>query len=317
MVRNWYSTYHMTDMTGSLFPTEAEAERLLVGPESMTWRSASDARLYLVMLYPLLLQVAHPTVGAGVRDFSDFEERPWDRLLRTLDYVSLIVYGGPDAIATGRRLRAMHKGFTGVREDGERYYALEPEAYAWVHATLLESYVTGHAHYGRPMSRPEVDAFYQEYRGLGRLLGVRERDLPETWDGFREYFDSVVETQLVRTESVDRVLRSVKHAVNPLPPIPDPVWRVLRLPASYSLWVGGIGLMAPELRNRLGIEWSRAEELSFRGLGAFTRTLTPVMPKRLRIMGPDQLRLRRRAIARGPLGSGAETGLPPRSSLAA
>src|SRR5947209_20205911 len=104
---------------GSLFPSDTEAEALLVGPESMTWQRASDARLYLVMLYPLLLQVAHPTVGAGVRDYSDFESRPWDRLWRTLDYVSLIVYGGHDAIATGRRLRALHKGFTGVREDGE------------------------------------------------------------------------------------------------------------------------------------------------------------------------------------------------------
>ena len=55
-------------------------------------------RLYAVMLYPLLLQVAHPTVAAGVRDYSDFERRPWDRLMRTLDYVSLLVYGGPDAI---------------------------------------------------------------------------------------------------------------------------------------------------------------------------------------------------------------------------
>ncbi|MDQ6607222.1 MAG: DUF2236 domain-containing protein [Actinomycetota bacterium] len=302
-------------MNGTLFPTGTEAERLLVGPESMTWRSASDARLYLVMLYPLLLQVAHPTVGAGVRDFSDFEQRPWDRLLRTLDYVSLIVYGGPDAIATGRRLRAMHKGFTGVREDGERYYALEPEAYAWVHATLLESYVAGHAHFGRPMSRPEVDAFYREYRGLGRLLGVRERDLPETWEGFREYFDAVVANELVRTESVDRVIRSVKNAANPLPPIPDPLWRVLRLPASYSLWVGGVGLMAPELRGRLGIEFSRAEALAFRGLGTFSRALTPLMPKRLLITGPGQLRLRRRAIAHGPLGRDARTG--PRSSLAA
>ena len=57
------------------------------------------------MLYPLLLQVAHPTVGAGVHDYSDFEQRPWDRLMKTIDYVSLLVYGGRDAAAAGRRLR--------------------------------------------------------------------------------------------------------------------------------------------------------------------------------------------------------------------
>src|SRR5205085_12678352 len=164
MVRLCYCSYHM-----SLFPTDEELDSLLVGPDSVTWRFASDARLYLVMLYPLLLQVAHPTVAAGVHDYSDFEQRPWDRLLRTLDYVSLLVYSGEEAVAVGRRLRELHKQFRGTREDGERYYALEPEAYAWVHATLLESYVVGHAQLGSAVSAPETETFYREYRRLGRL----------------------------------------------------------------------------------------------------------------------------------------------------
>jgi hypothetical protein len=39
-------------------------------------------------------------------------------------------------------------------------------------------------------------------------------------------------------------------------------------------------------------------------IGAVTRRLTPVMPKALLISGPAQLRWRRKAIARGPLGDG-------------
>lgn len=38
------------------------------------------------------------------------------------------------------------------------------------------------------MSRAETERFYGEYRGLGRLIGVRERDLPETWPQFCVYF---------------------------------------------------------------------------------------------------------------------------------
>jgi uncharacterized protein (DUF2236 family) len=299
-------------VSGTLFPEDAEIERLLVGPESVTWRYASDARLYSVMLYPLLLQVAHPTVGAGVRDYSDFDQRPYDRLLRTLDYVSLLVYGGDEAAAVGRRLRAMHKGFQGVREDGERYYALEPTAYAWVHATLLESYVAGHRHFGRPMRPDQVERFYAEYRGLGRLVGVREHDLPPDWASFRVYFDGMVERELVRTASVDRVLSSIVHARPPLP-LPQSIWRALRLPASRALWLGGIGLMAPSLRERLGIEWSPRDERQFRALSAVSRRMTPVLPRRAQIIGPAQLRLRRRAIARGPLGPGAGSGRPARA----
>jgi len=111
-------------VAAQLFPTEDQLEEILVGPGSVTWRLASDSRLYFVMLYPLLLQVAHPTVGAGVRDYSDFEARPWKRLMTTLDYVTLLVYGERDAVTAGQRLRALHKRFRGVREDGKPYHAL-------------------------------------------------------------------------------------------------------------------------------------------------------------------------------------------------
>lgn len=289
-------------------PTKDEAAELLVGPESIAWRCVSDARLYLVMLYPLLLQVAHPTVGAGVRDFSDFEHRPWNRLLRTLDYVSLLVYGGEEAIAAGRRLRALHKGFQGERDDGRRYYALEPEAYAWVHGTLLHTYVAGHAHFGTRMSPAEVERFYREYRGLGRLVGVRERDLPDDWAGFCRYFERTVQTELEHNESVDRVLRAVRDPLKPPVPLPTPLWRLLRIPARRSLLVGGIGLMSPSLRSRLRIGWSPGDEAAFQALGALSRATTPLLPQALRIMGPAQLRMRRRAIARGPLGPAADAG---------
>src|SRR5947209_17113579 len=105
----------------ALFPSDEELDEIIVGPDSVAWRITSDARLYFAMLYPLLLQVAHPTVSAGVCDYSDFERRPWDRLLGTLEYVSLLVYGGADAVPAGRRLRALHQRFHGVREDGTSY----------------------------------------------------------------------------------------------------------------------------------------------------------------------------------------------------
>jgi uncharacterized protein (DUF2236 family) len=292
----------------TLFPAEHEIPSLLVGPDSVTWRFSSDARLYFVMLYALLLQVAHPVVGAGVRDYSDFEQRPWNRLLRTIDYVTVLVYGGADAVAMGRRLRGLHKGFKGVREDGKPYYALEPEAYAWVHATLLETYVAGHEHFGRPMRLDQKERFYREYRGLGRLIGVREKDLPATWSGFRAYFDETCATELVRTVSVDRVLAATQGDVPPpLPIMPDLLWRAIKVPASRGMWLGGVGMLAPELRAKLGIPWTERDERQFNSIGRASRALTPVLPKPLRIVGPTQLRMRRRAIARGPLGSRGES----------
>jgi uncharacterized protein (DUF2236 family) len=292
-------------MAAPVFPTERELERIIVGPQSVSWRYGSDVRLYFVILYPLLLQVAHPTVGAGVRDYSDFERRPWNRLLRTIDYVSLLVYGGPDAITAGRRLRELHKRFQGTRDDGKRYSALEPDAYAWVHATLLETYVAGHAHFGTPMTERETEQFYGEYRSLGRLIGVRERDLPDDWIEFRRYFEETVAHVLTRTESVDRVLHAIRYVAPPPLPIPGPLWRAIRIPAHRTLWLGGLGLMDAGLRERLGVRWRRVDEAQFRALGAVSRGLGAVLPERLKITGPQQLRWRRAAIASGPLGEGA------------
>jgi uncharacterized protein (DUF2236 family) len=291
-------------MTTDVFPSAAEAEQFLVGPDSLSWRRTSDIRLYLVMVYALLLQVAHPTVGAGVRDYSDFEQHPWHRLLRTVDYVTLLVYGGAQAIPAGRRLRELHKRFTGIRADGERYHALEPDAYAWVHATLIETYVTGHAHFGEPMTREETERFYSEYRRLGRLIGVRERDLPPTWSMFREYFEQMATEELRHNDSVDRVLRAIRKVPPPPVNVPDLLWRVIRIPAGDALRLGGVGPMGPQLRERLRIPWNWRDELRFRALGTASRSLSPVLPRSLKLTGPAQLEYRRAAIDGGPLGSG-------------
>jgi uncharacterized protein (DUF2236 family) len=289
----------------TVYPADEELDQLLVGTESITWRIASDARLWVVMLYPLLLQVAHPTVGAGVRDFSDFERHPWERLLGTVDYLTLLVYGGRQAAPAGRRLREMHRPMRGVREDGRPYHALEPDAYAWVHATLLMAYAAGHARFGTPLRDDELRGFYDEYRKLGRLIGVRNRDLPDDWDGFVRYYDHMVERELVRTEAVDQVLRALRNTPPPPAPVTGAMWPVIRTPARRALWLGGVGLLGPSLRERLEIRWSRLDEAQFRALGVASRSLTPVMPESFRVTGPEQLRYRERAIAAGPLGRAA------------
>ena len=93
-------------------------------------------------------------------------------------------------------------------------------------------------------------------------------------------------------------------------PLPGPLSAVTRIPVGRALWLGGVGLLAPELRRRLEIPWNVVDEVSFRALGRLTRAMTPVMPERLLIAGPGQLRARRSAIAAGPLGD--EAGRPAR-----
>jgi uncharacterized protein (DUF2236 family) len=279
----------------SLYPEPA------VRPGSITWRRASDPRLFLTAGYALLLQVAHPTVGSGVRDHSTFEQDPWGRLLRTVDYVNLAVYAGPDAAKVGPKLRAYHQAIKGINPDGGHYYALEPEAFAWVHATLADALVKGHEHFGQPLRPAEKEAMYREWLGIGRTLGIRPSDLPAAWSGFYAYFDEMVANRLVLNDTVDRVLRSLRTSKPPLTVLPRLLWTGAAYPAAHVLELATAGLLPPALRQRLGLSWNQAQAGELAALGAASRTLTPLLPQRLKIMGPDYLRLRRRQIARGPL----------------
>jgi uncharacterized protein (DUF2236 family) len=180
-------------MTQRVLPDAEEFAQLAPGPGSVTWRAAGDVRLLSAAGYALVLQVAHPTVGAGVSQHSSFRNDPWGRLLRTLDYVNGTVYGGPElAGAIGRRVRGLHRSIRGVKDGGGRYHALEPAAFAWVHATLAASIVHSSAQLARPLGAEERERFWSEWRAVGRLVGVRDRDLPDDWAGFEAYFDYMI-----------------------------------------------------------------------------------------------------------------------------
>jgi uncharacterized protein (DUF2236 family) len=291
----------MRRVTG-VFPEPAEAVRLAVGPESIVWRRAGDARTMFGAGAALLLQVAHPTVAAGVREHSNFKEDPWGRLWRTLDYVHMLVYGGPDgAINTGRAMRAMHRRIKGTAPDGRRYHALEPEAYAWVHATLAETIVGAHDRFGRPFSDEQRSRFWDDWRGLGRLLGIRDGDLPATWPAFRGYVDEMCATKLEPSDVVDDVLESL---ADPKPPdvrgLGPRTWKAVTLPTSHTMRLATIGLLPETARRALDLEWTRAMELELNAIGRLSRSTTPILPRSLRIVGPSYLRWRRDEIERGP-----------------
>jgi uncharacterized protein (DUF2236 family) len=279
--------------------SEQQARALTLGPESVSWRYASDLRLFFGSLSALLLQVAHPTVGSGVRDHSNFVREPWARLFRTIDWVNLTIYGGEDAVEVSVKLREIHRRIRGTNPDGSRYNALEPGAYAWVHATLIYSVVNGQRLFGSGMRPAEVDRMYREWLGLGALLGLRDGDLPEDWPGLLAYIDDVIATKLVHHPTVDVVLRASARPARPesLPGWTDPLWRIGRLPLAHVLTLTGIGTLPPALRARLGIRWTRWQEREFRAIARLSRSLTPVLPKSLRINGPVYLRARRNAIA--------------------
>jgi uncharacterized protein (DUF2236 family) len=287
-------------MSRSILPRADELPALVPRPDSILRRYGDDARLLAAAGYTLLMQVSHPMVGAAVKEHSNFRAEPWKRLLYTLDYVYAVTYGGPErAAAAGRHLRERHKSIKGVDAQGRRYQALDPGAYAWVQATLFNAVVVGHERFGRPLRRDQVERLYAEHRALGRIIGVREGDLPDDVTGFRAYFDRMVEDVLEDNDTVHDVLASLERpATPPIPVLGDRAWSGLRIPIAHLLRIATVGLLPPLLRDRCGLRWTATQERELRALAAASRAATPVLPKRLRHVGADYLRLRDAEITR-------------------
>jgi uncharacterized protein (DUF2236 family) len=280
----------------------------LPGPRSITRRRSSDVRLLGAGGYALALQVAHPAIAGGVRDHSNYASEPWARLFRTTDYLTLLLYGPPATVAAvADTLRHKHRDIRGTDPEGRRYHALEPSAFAWVHATLAEAIVRGHDLFGSPLTFDERQRFWDEWRALGRVLGVRDQDLPSSWPAFQRYLAAMIDDVLEDNDVVQDVVRAADHPVggSPFGWLDDRVWAVAGLPLARYMKLLSVGMMPPALRSRLQLPWSARQQAAFSVLAAANRTAGHALPRVLRQSGPLALRLRRAEIARGPWGSAA------------
>ncbi|SFJ24526.1 Uncharacterized conserved protein, DUF2236 family [Amycolatopsis sacchari] len=246
------------------------------------WRYFGDFRGILLAGSTLVLQTAHPVVAAGVRDHSDYTRDPWTRLMRTAASLSIYVYGGPEGAAfEARRLRRLHRAFTGIREDGRRYSALDPHAYAWVHATLVQLPVDTQGFFGRPLSAAELAEYYAQMRRVGLLLGVRDQDLPPDWPAFRAYYDDMVES-LRPNDTITALFDTIRTVPKPVRPLPDAAWPWLRdRQATLQLFLIAATL-PPVFRDRLGLDWSPARRRRFDRFRRAVRLVATAVPPPLR-----------------------------------
>jgi uncharacterized protein (DUF2236 family) len=266
-------------------------------------RRASDVRIFGAGGYALALQVGHPTIAAGVRDHSNFAVDPWGRFFGTVDFVNLLVYGQPQQVAAATRgLREMHARIRGTDAHGKKYSALEPSAYAWVHGTLAEAIVRGHHIFGTAFTKPEKEEFWREWRDLGAQMGVRDGDLPDTWDGFQAYLRDMIDNVLEYSEMIDVIQGVAGRAVggSPFAWLPPRAWAVAGKPLGrYGAFLGR-GTMGSVLRAKYRIDWSARDQWLFARVAAAHRAARPVLPPPLRRAGPLALKLRQRQIATGP-----------------
>jgi uncharacterized protein (DUF2236 family) len=273
-----------------------DLRELALDRDAVLWRNSGDLRTALISVRALVLQVAYPMVGAGVGEHSVYKTDPWGRLYRSLKSLMTQIYGSERAVAEGRRLQEVHRDIKGVDAQGRRYSALNPEAYFWVHATVLEGALVFQERFDRPLTAEEVDRIHDEWRRVGLMLGLRESDLPTGIDDFWRRFD-----QIKATLENNPVVQDVLHNGPTKPrwlPVPQQWLDTLNRPAmklqrDITTWT-----LDDDLRETFGLApLSPADERRLQRLARLTRFLGRVLPDPVRFPLPLYI-ARRRAMAR-------------------
>ncbi|MBT2470142.1 DUF2236 domain-containing protein [Streptomyces sp. ISL-66] len=269
------------------------------------WTIAGDVRGLLMLPAAFTLQVAHPAIGAGVDQYSVFRTDPWGRGERSLRSVQLWVYGGADAVAEGRRVRRLHKDIQGTDTRGRRYHSLDPACYAWVHATGFPVYLYAGRYLLRRFTPAQERQLYREWLQVGRILGLQDRDMPQTieeyWPYYRRMLAEEIEPTKVARELVatDTPLPRPEGGTLPVRLLLRAAWPVLRPAFLHFRAFVTVGYMPPEARAAIGLNWTPAQERRLRLLSAAVRVLVPLLPERLRYLPIARAaRARRRAGAR-------------------
>ena len=252
----------------------------------MLWRICREHAILLHGPAAAVLQAAHPRIGLGVLQHSDFETDPLARLMRTLDAVYTMAFGTQaEALAAAARIRKIHQRVRGDAAAYEvagnaSYSALEPDLLMWVIATMIVSSVEGYERAVAPLCLDQKQRFYLEMRQLGRMFDLPAEFGPQAWPSFIAYWhEQLANPQL----GAHRISRRV-------------AWAVAR--PSHSLWlrISSLPLMfmfseiIPQpVRERLGFRSTAISRILLAISTAAIRLFVKIGPKRLRF-APHYLR---------------------------
>ena len=231
----------------------------------------------------LLMQAAHPVAFAGFFAHTGALDEPYERLQRTVRVLGLIGFGDKaEAQKATRRVRAIHRHVQGELAEpagrfpaGTPYSATDPELLLWILACMADSALVVYEGCVRSLSRAERDAFWQDYKVVGRQFGLRDRDLPAEIEDFDRYIaemlagDDLYVTPQARELAVEIVMR---------PPVGLHARPMLEL-ANFVT----VGLLPARLRRMYGFSWDPARALVLRGGAEYAkRVVVPLLPDRLR-----------------------------------
>ncbi|MFN3002672.1 oxygenase MpaB family protein [Mycolicibacterium wolinskyi] len=258
----------------------------------------------LVLLYAnvpaLIMPTLHPKIAHVLsekdRALNGSEDLPTlqaasRRLISTYEMVMGIVFAGPEADEVAHGLHELHRPIAGSMPDGTSYHAWNKDVWNWTWGSILKGGIDIADEFGLFRSDDEREQAYRGLNELGRRFGVRS--LPETYAGFCEYWQPIVDDTLSANPQVQFI---VDHALNPAKPrgwglVPMPLWRLISLPMTRTIRVGILAGVPDKFHADLGLRTTFIDRFERRLHAAFWRAIPVPVAGRF---GPAYFALRRR-----------------------
>jgi uncharacterized protein (DUF2236 family) len=236
----------------------------------------------------LLMQAAHPLAVFGLLAHSSALDEPYERLARTAQTMNTIAFGSrADADRITRRVRAMHRRVSGRIPNaigsyaaGTTYRADDPGLLLWVLFTLVDSALVVYGRYVHSLSRQQEADCWEDYKVVGRLFGLKLRDMPDTLDDLDAYRERMLGgDELLVTDWARQRARQIVLA----PPVP-----LLARPLLETVNFVTIALLPDPIRAQY--RFAPLPPVAMRKLlvagGAehLKRAVIPFLPNRLRLV---------------------------------
>jgi uncharacterized protein (DUF2236 family) len=246
-----------------------------VGPASITWQVNREIIVVAGWGRAILLQLAHPSVAAGVHHHSTFRGSLLTSLRRlhsTVGAMLAITFGDTEQmISAAAGINAIHDRVRGRVKDGsnETYSAHDPDLQRWVHATLLESIPLAYEMLVGPLTTGQRDQYCAEAAIMEPLLGMPERWLPRESAQLDTLMREMLGSgRLVVTDTSRALARSLLY---------PPQW-YLAWPAFRAMQLITIGTLPPAIREAYGFEWRARDQRALARWTALLRTSRKLLP---------------------------------------
>lgn len=269
---------------------DAESAIRQLGPDSLMWRDFGTYLYQLILPQAFVMQTAHPMVDRAVGVDKKYKNDPWGRARDSLKLLWPVVYSKPqDAIDMGVRLRELHRSIKGTDQNGQKYHALDPEAYAWVHMTGFDALLRLNRYFTNHRITPKERAvLFEEWKAMGTMLGIIDKSLPQTEEQYWDKFNYIVEERLSKGPVLEELLDPLYVFKNyPKPPksrMPMPVWKSVALVMGYLQHKIILGTMPDNFREKIALKQTGWDRFVFNSFAWSVRTFYPMLPEKKQYM---------------------------------